>query len=293
MKTPLLITGSSGLVGSRFLEIYQSEFEFESLDLKNDVDITDKSRVNQVISSSSAQTLIHLAAFTDVSRAWEEKGDKNGLVYKVNVLGTKNIVEACKANNKYLIHISTDFVFDGQKTQLYTEEDPVNPIEWYGQTKAEAEQLVKSSGVNYAIFRLAFPFRAEHEFKKDLIRNIIDKINSDNLPPQFDDILITPTFIDDICTAFYLGLEKQPQGIYHCVGSDHVSAYKLVLMVAEVFGLDKAQVKKGSFKDYLKIDSRPRQQYLALDNAKIQKELGFKFHSLSEALETVKSQREV
>jgi len=293
MKKPLLITGSSGLVGSRFVEIYQSEFEFESLDLKNNMDITDVAKVNQVIGLSRAQTLIHLAAFTDVSRAWKEKGNKNGLVYKVNVLGTKNIVEACKKHQKYLIHISTDFVFDGQKPEPYKEEDQKNPVEWYGQTKAEAEEIIEQSGVKYAIFRLSFPFRAEHELKKDLVRKIIDKIESNNLPPQFDDILITPTFIDDIAQAFNLAVEKHPEGIYHCVGSDNLSAYNLSLMIAEVFGLDKDQVQKGSFKDYLKVDSRPRQQYLALDNTKIQKELGFKFHALSEALKIVKSQREL
>ena len=92
-------------------------------------------QVKKALSNQESTTVIHMAAFTNVSQAYQETDDQDGLVYRVNVTGTKNIANACKEFGHYLIHISTDFVFDGQKDEPYTETDTPNPIEWYGKTK--------------------------------------------------------------------------------------------------------------------------------------------------------------
>ncbi|MBU0618726.1 SDR family oxidoreductase [Patescibacteria group bacterium] len=288
MKIPLLGTGLSGLVGSRLVELFSHKYSFELLDLDRGIDITNRRQVFDLIGKSSSKSLIHMAAFTNVSRAHQETDNKKGLVYQVNVLGTRNIVQACRQFNKYLIHISTDFVFNGRKKSPYTEKDPRLPIEWYGQTKAWAEEEVEKLGSNYAIFRLAFPFRAKFAAKPDLVKKVIAQLKNNTLPPQWDDVLVTPTFIDDIAQALDLALAKKPQGIFHCVGSTSLSAFQLATQVAAVFGLDQSRIKKGSYKEYLKTDPRPRQQYLAVNNKKLEKELGFKFHTFREALAIIK-----
>jgi len=288
-KPVIIGTGLSGMVGSRFTQLFLQDFSFVNLDLSQGIDITDKNQVNQVLSQHQSAVVLHLAAFTDVSRAFKEKGDKDGLVYKVNVLGTRNIAQACKQNNHYLIHISTDFIFNGQKDTLYTEEDKPKPIEWYGQTKYWAEQEVVKSACKSTIIRIAFPFRSNFTSKKDLIRNIISKFKQNNLHPMFTDQIITPTFIDDICQGLKIFIKKQPQGIYHLTGSTSLSPYQLAEKIKQVFNF-KTDIQKGNFKDFLKKDPRPRQQYLKISNQKIKQELNINMRDIDSALKEMKNQ---
>jgi len=288
-KPTLIGTGLSGMVGSRLTELYQNDFNFINLDLITGTDITKKDQVEKALSAHSPATVIHLAAFTDVSRAYEETDNKDGLVYKVNVLGTKNIAEACKKHGHYLIHISTDFVFDGQKNKPYTEEDTPNPIEWYGKTKHQAEKEVEGSGVSHAIVRTAFPFRSGFPGKLDLVRNMIEKLRTNSLYPMFSDQIITPTFTDDLCNALKEFTTTKPNGIYHAVGSTSISPFELAKKVAQVFNIT-ADIKEGSFKDFMKKDPRPRQQYMTISNNKLKQELGITMKTLDQALEALKNQ---
>ena len=109
----IVATGLSGLVGSKFSQMYAKKYTFSNLDLTNGVDITKADDVMRAIEKSSSPVVIHLAAFTDVNKAFEQTGDKTGLCYAVNVLGTQNIADACQKTGKHLIHVSTSFVFDG------------------------------------------------------------------------------------------------------------------------------------------------------------------------------------
>ncbi|MFC1627056.1 SDR family oxidoreductase [Patescibacteria group bacterium] len=287
---PVVIgTGLSGMIGSRLVELYRKNFDFVNLDLTTNVDITNKDQVEQALCKHSPTTVINFAAFTDVSKAFEQNGDKQGSVYKVNTLGTQNIASSCKTNGHYLIHISTDFIFDGQKNELYTEEDQPKPIEWYGQTKLWAEQEVQKSGCKHAIVRLAFPFRAQFEQKLDLVRTMIEKLKTNSLYPMFSDQIITPTFIDDICQAINLFISKKPTGIYHMTGSTPISPYDLAKKVTQVFNI-KADIKKGSFVEYMKKDPRPRQQFLKISNQKLEKDLGLKMKDIDAALVELKKQ---
>lgn len=290
-KPVVIGTGLSGMIGSRLTEMFKEEFEFINLDLTTGVDITNHEQVNQALVKYPQVTVIHFAAFTDVSRAYTETGDKNGLVYKVNVLGTKNISEACQKNNLHLIHVSTDFVFDGQNPPAngYTETDKPQPIEWYGQTKLWAEEEVIKSGCQAVIARLAFPFRAKFEPKADLVRKILASLKTNTLHPMFNDQIITPTFIDDICQALKVFVIKKTTGIYHVVGSTSLTPYDLALKIALVFNL-KAEIKSSSFKDFLKTDPRPRQQYLRINNDKLKSDLGIEMKDIDTALQIYKSQ---
>jgi len=282
-------TGLSGMVGSRLVELFSDKYRFINLDLTTNVDITDASAVNQALSQHQPTAVIHLAAFTDVSKASEEKGDKQGIVYKVNTLGTKNIAQACQKHGHYLIHISTDFVFDGEKSGSYTETDKPNPIEWYGQTKFLAEQAVKKSNCQHVITRIAFPFRSHFPQKLDLVRNILQKLKTNSLYPMFTDQIITPTFIDDICQALHVFINKKPTGIYHLVGSTSLSPFELAQKISKTFNL-KADIKPSSFKDFIKQDPRPRQQYLKISNQKLKKDLNITMKDIDSALKTLKDQ---
>jgi len=289
-------TGLSGMVGSRLVELFSDKYRFINLDLTTNIDITDAVAVNQALSqhqpaspADGPTTVIHLAAFTDVSKAYEEKDNKQGMVYQVNTEGTRNIAQACQKYGHYLIHISTDFVFDGEKETPYTEADKPNPIEWYGQTKFWAEQAVQKSNCQHVIVRIAFPFRSHFPQKLDLVRNILQKLKTNSLYPMFTDQIITPTFIDDICQALHVFINKKPTGIYHLVGSTSLSPYQLAQKINQVFNL-KADIKPSSFKDFIKQNPRPRQQFLKISNQKLKTDLNITMKGIDSVLKVLKDQ---
>lgn len=285
-------TGITGLVGSRIVELNPS-VEFVNVSLESGISILDPAQLETVfVANPDADAVLHLAAFTDTNVAWSQNGDKTGLCYQLNVTGTQNLVDLCKKYNKYLIHISTEFVFDGKKEGKYTEEDFTSPIEWYGATKAMAEDVVTASGISASIVRLAFPYRANFDAKKDLIRKIIDGFKAGKLYPQWTDHFTTPTFIDDIAQALGIFFDKKPTGIYHLVGSSSQSPFVMCQTIADVFGLDKSIITTSTLTDYMKSQpegSRPWQHNLSLDNTKVQS-LGIKMKTLREGLLEMKKQ---
>lgn len=288
----ILATGAVGLVGSRFLELYADQYHVDNIDIVSGVDITNNEQVKQFVSDHPADTLIHLAAFTDTNKAFAETGDQNSLCYRVNVLGTENIADVCRQKGIHLIHISTDFVFDGTKNTAYTEEDGMNPLEWYGKTKQMAEEVVEKSGANYTILRIAYPYRASFAAKPDIIGKIRTGLESGKLYPQFTDTTITPTFIDDIARAFTKVIDAKPQGIFHITGSSSLSPYELARKVASVYGFDPNIVKRGSLTEYLKSASRPFARHVAMSNAKAIKELGLTFADIDTGLAAIKKQQD-
>jgi dTDP-4-dehydrorhamnose reductase len=294
MSNTIIGTGLTGLVGSRLVDLYKDTYTFENIDLATGVDITKLDQVEKAIGESKADTVVHFAAFTNVSGAYDQTGDEAGACYQVNVVGTKNIAIACKKFGKYLVHISTDFIFDGVNPSEtgYTENDVPQPIEWYGKTKFLAEEEVKISGATYTILRLAYPYRAFHEVRPDIVRNIIAKLKEGKMYPPFADHTITPTFIDDIANVINLVIEKKPVNeSFHLVGSSWHTDYEIALLVQEVFGLP-GEIKPGSLEEYLKTANRPYQKTMRVSNQKLQTQLGYTPKTLKEGLEAVKAQME-
>lgn len=292
MNNVVIGTGLSGLVGSRFVDLYKDKFQFENLDLTTGVDITNKSSVEKALSESDGEVVVHFAAFTNVSAAHEQTNDTTASCYRVNVIGTKNIAESCAKHNKYLIHISTDFIFDGTKEEAYDEEDQPNPIEWYGNTKYLAEKEVEKSGCDYSILRLAYPYTSYHPERVDMIRNIINKLKDDSMYPPFADHFITPTLIDDIANAISIVIEKRPENqTYHLVGSSSHSDYEITKLVQEVFNIP-GEIEKGSLDKYLASNPRPYQKHMKISNKKLINQLKYTPKTLKEGLEIIKSQME-
>jgi dTDP-4-dehydrorhamnose reductase len=212
--TQLIIgTGLSGLVGSRVVNVLSSRYAFENLDLTTGVDITNEEQVIEAMQKSQAQTVVHMAAFTDPTAAHQQKGDKAGLCYKVNVVGTENIARAAQKTGKHLIHLSTAFVFDGEKDGMYTEDDELHPIEWYGETKALAEEAVQNICDSWTIFRIDQPFRSDDYSKKpDTTHKIIAGLKAGTLYPQFTDHWFAPTIIEDFAEMIDWSVEQKTQG---------------------------------------------------------------------------------
>ncbi len=281
----IIATGADGLIGSRLAELYPDELQIENLSLTTGVDITKAEQIEDALIANKAPVLIHFAAFTDTGAATKEDGDESGLCYQVNVIGTRNIAQACAKHGKHLIHISTDFVFDGEKETAYTEDDEPNPIDWYGKTKYLAEKEVEAAGGNYTIVRLSYPYRARFAGKLDYVAKVRQALTDGTIRPQFDDTLFTPTFVDDIAHGLRLMIDKKPTGIYHLTGSQAYSNYDAAVIIARAFRLDESKITRGSLEEYLKTpDARRFQRRLNISPAKFEREFDYDMANLEEGL---------
>lgn len=287
-KTEILTTGRAGLVGSRVCELLRDKYVWGlDLDIRtSSVDITDPDQVFRIMGQSRADVVIHFAAFTDVGAAAKEEGNINGDCYRVNVLGTKNIAEACGGFGKHLIHISTDAVLDGENPAYQTEQSPRKPSEWYGETKKMAEEIVEAISPSYTIVRIASPFTANPS-RPDIIAKIQNGLRDGTLPPQFSDHFITPTLIDDVAVALNVLVAERPQGILHIVGSTSLSPFKLAQKVAVLSGFEPGIVRQGSLTDYLKGGGRKYPRYLRTSNQHAVRDLKIPLRDIYEGLAQV------
>ncbi|MDR0462605.1 MAG: NAD(P)-dependent oxidoreductase, partial [Pseudomonadales bacterium] len=178
MKEKIIVTGSSGLIGTKLVADLEQQFELVGFDHSNPimpVDIADIDSLKSAFEKhQDAKAVVHLAAYTDVTAAHMQAGDRDGSAYRINVDGSKNVALCAKEYGQHMIHMSTAYVFSGDKDAPYTEEDELSPIEWYGQTKAYAEQAVTSVGPKYTILRIDQPFRSDAFGKLDTVHRIIE-----------------------------------------------------------------------------------------------------------------------
>lgn len=255
-KPKILITGSTGLIGTRITEMLGEKYDFIPL-LQSEIDITNKTAVDTRLSSTEYDLLLHLAAYTNVDGAENNKE----LCTNINVEGTRNLFEACQDKGKKMIYISTDFVFDGKKikngfdvatvapceTPSYTETSLPNPISHYGLTKYQAEQVVKD---NAMIVRLSYPYRKEFAGKRDFVRTIRHLLEQQKTLQMVTDSLITPTFIDDMVMGLGYWIEHYSPNIFHLVGADSMSPFEAGQLIARTFGLDEKLIQPTTYAEY-------------------------------------------
>lgn len=282
-------SGLSGLVGSRIVELMH-DYQFEDISRKTGTDITDKEKVLQRLQQSSAPVVLHLAAYTNVDGAEAEKDLKEQSdAWKINVVGTENVLHACEQTGKKLIYISTDMVFNGDQELVssYTEEDIPDPKNWYARTKYEAEKRVQHANIPWTILRIAYPYRAQF-VKKEYVRVFIDRLQQGLPINAVSDHYFTPTFIDDLVGVFTVLFERDITGIVHAGGSQSVSPYDSAMLIADEFGLSKDLIAKTTREDYFK-GKAYRGFNLSLNSDKIGK-LGVEMKSFTEGLRAIKKQ---
>lgn len=289
MKTPLLITGLNGLVGSRFAKDFGDTYEFDNLDVRDPKQPADITRYDQVLArfeASSATHVIHLAAYTDVTGAWQQTDDTNGTAYKVNVVGTENIIKAAEQTGKHVIFISTAYVFDGEKNEMYTEEDVPNPLEWYGKTKFLAEDIVRKSSTPWVILRIDQPFRSDPFEKVDTVHRVISGMKEGKLYPQFTNHYFGPTYLNDFSKILDFSIRKNLTGLYHASSGEQWTDYEFAKLVSTTLGLG-FEVQKGDLDAYLKTSQRPYQRNTAMSTEKLRMILDFSPKSVSEAIREI------
>ncbi len=286
----ILGTGLNGLIGSRIVDLLKEKHTFENISRSTGVDITDYDSVLKAISSFDADIVLHLAAYTDVKQAEKEMdlGEKSQS-WKINVVGTENVAKACSKLSKKLIYFSTDLVLGGDDMPVggFSERSVPNPLSFYAKTKYEAEKIVNQLQTPWLIIRPAYPYRASFE-KPDFVRFFKTWLSEKKPIAVLEDRLVTPTFIDDLALAIDTLIEKDETGVYHAVGSQIISMYDAVLLIAKTFNLDQGLVSKTTRKEFL-VGRPPEPFSSALNNAKI-RQLGVNMHTFEEGLEEIRKQ---
>ena len=244
----VLMTGASGLVGARVKELLKTDFTWLTPS-SQELDITDKDKTLAFVQSHDFDCFLHLAAYTNVDQAEIE----HDYCRKINVEGTANTFRAVNAVGKRYILVSTDFVFDGTQPE-YNEKSIPKPLSYYGQTKFEAEQLVKNQAM---IVRLSYPYGNSPAPKPDFVRTILKFLKQGQSVQGITDLIFTPTFLDDIAFGLkYLINHFQPL-IYHLVGSESLSPYEAFIRIADTFAQDKNLVKPTTYEQYF-LNKAPR-----------------------------------
>ncbi|MBS7622851.1 dTDP-4-dehydrorhamnose reductase [Candidatus Bathyarchaeota archaeon] len=285
----VLVTGSSGLLGGKLVKVLHDEYEVvpthntESLFHGSiRMDIVDGDEVSRVIEESSPDIVVHAAAETNVDKCETNKD----WAWSVNVLGTKNVAEACVKFGAKLIFISTDYVFDGSKG-LYREDDEANPINHYGLTKLKGEELVRGYCQDSTIVRPSVVY-GWHTRKLNFATWVIDSLRNRKRIPVAEDHYNSPTLADDLSEIISLMIKRKLCGVYHTAGAERASRYEFALKIAETFGLDRSLISPVRMVDVgAWIALRPRDSSLCVDKIK---RIGIGPSDLSAALKRMKEQ---
>lgn len=281
----VVVFGGAGLVGSRFVSLNKDSFEIIAPSALQ-VDILSKDSLITLAEKENPDYLINFAAYTNVEEAEKDKGNKEGLCFQVNVTGAKNVADVCKQFNKRLIHISTEYVFDGTKEDSpYTEEDKPKPINWYGQTKLMGEEMVLASEALAIVMRISMPFAAHFELKKDVARFFLEQLKQRKPVKAIADQRITPTLVDDIANALKVLMENQVFGIYHVASRDSVTPLEFAKTLAEIFDFDYSLIGSMNLADYNLNKQAKLLPYSWLSPVKFEKEFGDQIlHTVEEDL---------
>lgn len=291
----IYVTGSGGLVGSRFIELYSNRYDFVTADFP-EIDITKKESVKVLLDKERPDVVVHFAAYTNVGEAENQRGDKNADCWKINVQGTKNLLSVLDKTKTRFIHISTDMVFSGseQDPGPYEEEhspgkDP-NKLTWYGYTKSLAEKEVKERlGKEFAILRLIYPVRAKYDQKLDYIRKPLSLFDEGKLYPLFGDQQVSIAFIDEVALALEKIIEGNQKGVFHTSSRDTTTPYELISYLIEKARGKKNVVKKASLKEFLQKTDNPVRypMFGGLEVGQTEKILGIKFRTWREIVDEI------
>lgn len=298
----ILITGSEGLVGSRFLELTKFKTKLHTPKMV-ELDILNKTELSAVLKSFDFATIINFAAYTDVNAAETERNDKNGNAWKINVEGVRNLAEVVASfkDKIHFIQISTDMVFSGDKKdkgpyeEKHMPEENLDRVTWYGYTKGQGEKVVRDIlGDKATILRIIYPVRAQFEGKLDYLRKPLKLFDEGKLYPLFSDQYVSISFVDEISFALDTIIEKKLTGTFHAGSVDTTTPEMLVSYLIEKTRGKKDVVKSIKLNDYLESTKSQNFRYPKFSGLKVaqtEKVLGIKFSSWKEIINKLVEQR--
>jgi dTDP-4-dehydrorhamnose reductase len=270
-----LITGKNGQLARAFINKFEElSIDFSAPD-ESRLDITDPAMVFEIIDSYKPDVIINCAAYNLVDKA-EHAGDT---AYAVNAIGPRNVARATAKQKAILVHFSSDYVFDGSKNDgLYTESDPVNPVNVYGKSKLAGERYVQEEWGKCLILRLSWVF-GEGE------QNYVHKVrewskSSDYLKITCDEFSV-PTYTENVVDVSLKALKKGMTGLYHMTNTGYCSRYEWAKLILSSLGINKF-IRPVTLDTFPLLAQRPR--FSAMSNKKLAELLSIKIPTWEEAV---------
>jgi dTDP-4-dehydrorhamnose reductase len=244
-----------------------------------EADITDDFGIQQILEKEKPHTIVHAAAVTQPDECQLNREHCEA----VNVRATAQLLLSAEEHSSHFIYLSTDFVFDGEKGN-YAEDDAMNPVNWYGFTKVQAEGIVETSTIPFAIIRTCLVYgKALNGTRNNIITWVRNSLAEGKLIKVVNDQWRTPTYVEDLVKGVILIIEKEATGSFHIAGSDRVTPYDMALATAAICGLNNALIEKVDASVFSQPAKRPPQT--GLDISKARRELGFEPLGLVQGLQ--------
>jgi len=262
----VLITGANGLLGQKLCQHFSTSYKVIATDLHPQnlvslpnlsyerLDLTEKKTLEFHVRFYNPGIIINAAAYTDVDGCEINKDQ----AWAVNVGGVKNLVKVCQKHKIKLVHLSTDYIFDGEKGP-YSEDDSADPVNFYGETKLESENVIRQSGIDFLIVRTNVLYGFGKKVKKNFLLWLLEKLSAGEKIKIGTDQFNNPTLADNLSACILEMVEKNISGIFHLGGAEYLSRYDFALKVAEVFGFKEPEItpiKTDSLKQKAKRPSR-------------------------------------
>jgi len=294
----ILITGSNGLLGQKLVELLLSAKDIqviatargenrlpftEGYDYQS-MDITSREQVHNVVENVKPNVIIHTAAMTNVDQCESEKDT----CWSQNVSSVEYLIEACSKIDCFLLHVSTDFIFDG-KSGPYKEDAEANPISFYGWSKYAAEKQVTNSNIRWGIARTVLVYGIAHDMSRTNIILWVKKSLEDGKNIKVvTDQWRTPTLAEDLAKGCALIAGQEAEGIFNISGKDFLTPYEMAIMTADYFKLDKSLISQADSTTFSQPAKRPPRT--GFDLSKSQQVLGYKPVSFTEGIEVLAMQ---
>jgi len=281
MSIKVLVTGANGQLGSTIKELYSTnhaniQFTFTT---KAELDILNKKEIEKFFSKNNFDYCINCTAFTNVEQA--EKTPETA--FKINAEGVKYLAQICKVTNTVLIHISTDYVFDGSKNEPYSELDIPNPINEYGKSKLLGEQHIQNTLEEHFIIRTSWLYS---EYGTNFMKTMLRLSEGRDELNVICDQTGTPTYAKDLAEIILeiINRNNKQYGIYHYSNLGDTNWYDFAKTIFEFLGI---KIKLNPIKSEVYPTLAKRSKYSVLDKSKIKKKFGVEIPFWKDSLQKV------
>ena len=294
----ILVTGSNGLLGQKLMRLLVADSTAEIVAISRgdnrlnytngytyeSIDITDHSATMEVVLKHRPDVVVNTAAMTNVDDCELNQPE----CWTANVTSVENLVAACKETNSFLVHVSTDFIFDGTEGPLSEDAIP-NPVNYYGESKLAAEKVIIASNLDYAIARTVLVYGIVPDMSRsNIILWVKESLENGKAINVVDDQWRTPTLAEDLAMGCYLIARKKAAGIFNISGSDMLTPYDMAMKVVAYFELDGSLISHADSSTFSQPAKRPPKTGFIIDKAIA--ELGYYPHSFDEGIAEVAGQ---
>ncbi|MBC8111277.1 MAG: SDR family oxidoreductase [Verrucomicrobia bacterium] len=298
MKKKILLTGSNGLLGQKLVQLISKEDPYELIATARgenrlpfqenyayySLDVSNQSEVHALMAEIKPDYVIHTAAMTNVDQCETEREN----CWKLNVDAVQYLVEACEKNNTFLLHLSTDFIFNGENGP-YDEQAEAKPLSYYGESKLAAEKILINSQIRWAIVRTVLVYGIAYDMSRsNIILWVKKSLEEGKTIHVVDDQWRTPTLAEDLALGCYLVVKHGSEGIFNISGKDMLTPYQMALQTADFFNLDKSLIKKATAATFTQPAKRPPKTGFIITKA--QQILGYQPLSFTEGIAVLASQ---